>query len=175
MGVAESVFAGIVRAMEIVGRLVLAFMAVTITHDAVARYLFAAPTSWSLEVNTFLIVYLAAMTAAEAQRRDDHIRITFFQDRMPPGMRRAGRVLIGVAGMGFCGIMAWRGFLLAHGAWIYEERVSSSFGTPLVFPYGMLPIGFGALTIQFLIETIRAVAGTLDDRGSGDGGAASEL
>jgi TRAP-type C4-dicarboxylate transport system permease small subunit len=172
MGAVERAFAGIVRAMEIVGRLVLAFMAVTITYDAVARYLFSAPTSWSLEINTFLIVYLAAMTAAEAQRRDDHIRITFFEERMGPILRRAGRVLVGIAGVAFCGIMAWRGFLLAHGAWIYDERVSSSFGTPLVFPYGMLPIGFGALTIQFLIETLRALAGGSDDRpasgGAGD-------
>ncbi|MFO7856595.1 MAG: hypothetical protein R6V44_15525 [Paracoccaceae bacterium] len=52
--------------------------------------------------------------------------------------------------------------------------MSSSFGTPLVFAYGLLPIGFGALTIRFLIDTIRAIAGTIDDRGSGGGGAASE-
>lgn len=159
MGVAETVFGLAFRAMEIVGRLVLAFMAVTITYDAVMRYLFSAPTSWSLEINTFLILYIATMTAAEAQRRDDHIRITFFQDAMGPALRRASRMIIGLVGAGFCGIMAWRGFILAYQAWDYGERVSSSFGTPLVFPYSMLPIGFGALAIQFLLDAIAAARG----------------
>ncbi|WP_211907415.1 TRAP transporter small permease subunit [Pikeienuella piscinae] len=57
------------------------------------------------------------------------------------------RITVGVC---FCGVMAWRGFILAHQAREYGERVSSGFGTPLVFPYAMLPIGFGALAIQFL-------------------------
>lgn len=156
MGAAETTFAHVIRAMEIVGRLVLAFMTVSITYDAIMRYLFAAPTSWSLEVNSFLLVYLATMTAAEAQRRDDHIRITFFVDAMGPGWRRASRAVVGLVGAGFCGVMAWRGFILAHQAWEYGERVSSGFGTPLVFPYSLLPIGFGALAIQFLLDAIAA-------------------
>jgi TRAP-type C4-dicarboxylate transport system permease small subunit len=32
----------------------------------------------------------------------------------------------------------------------YGERVSSGFGTPLVLPYALIPIGFIALSIQFL-------------------------
>ncbi|WP_211907414.1 TRAP transporter small permease subunit [Pikeienuella piscinae] len=80
MGAAETAFGLTFRAMGFVGRLALAFMAVTITYDAIMRYLFAAPPhgAWSL------IVYIAAMTAAVAQRRDDHIRITFSQVATEP-------------------------------------------------------------------------------------------
>lgn len=148
------------RGLQMIGQVVLAFMAVTICYDALMRYVFAAPTNWSLEVNTFLIIYLAVMTAAEVEREDGHIRITFLVEKAPPTVRRLIAALIGAVGVVFCGILAWRGGLLALQAVEYGERVSSAFGTPIVIPYAMLPIGFGALAIQFAIEAVRALAGT---------------
>ena len=154
MGAAEKAFNRLIQALQVVGQVVLAFMVVTICYDAVMRYVFAAPTSWSLEVNTFLIVYIAVMTAADVQRTDSHIRITFFTDKFGAGWQRALRALVGVVGAVFCAIMAWRGGLITLQAWDYGERVSSSFGTPMVLPYAMLPIGFGALSLRFLLDIV---------------------
>ncbi|MBE0620905.1 MAG: TRAP transporter small permease [Burkholderiales bacterium] len=156
MGAAVALFTRLIQALNIVGQVVLAFMVITICYDSVMRYGFGAPTSWSLEVNTFLIIYIAAMTAADVQRGDGHIRITFFASRTGPGTQRAIRAVIGLVGAAFCGIMAWRGGLLTLQAAEYGERVSSSFGTPTALPYAMLPIGFGALAIQFLLEALAA-------------------
>jgi TRAP-type C4-dicarboxylate transport system permease small subunit len=156
MGAAEKAYGWFVRALQVVGQVVLAFMVITICFDAVMRYVFAAPTSWSLEVNTFLIIYIAVMTAADMQRMDGHIRITFFSEKTGPRVRGAIRALIGVVGAVFCAIMAWRGGLITLQALEYGERVSSSFGTPMVVPYAMLPIGFGALAIQFALDAVNA-------------------
>jgi TRAP-type C4-dicarboxylate transport system permease small subunit len=52
--------------------------------------------------------------------------------------------------------MAWRGGLITLQALQYGERVSSSFGTPMVFPYSMLSIGFGMLAIQFTLDAMNA-------------------
>lgn len=147
------------KGLQVFGQLVLASMAVTIFYDALMRYIFAAPTAWSLEVNTFLIIYLAVMTAAEVQRENEHIRITLFSDKASARTRRLLTILIGFIGIAFCGIMAWRGGLLAWQAFEHEERVSSALGTPMFLPYAMLPIGFGALAIQFALETARAFSG----------------
>lgn len=167
MGAVDAGFAWIARTLQVFGQVVLAFMVATICYDAIMRYAFAAPTSWSLEVNTFLIVYLAVMTAADVQRADAHIRITFFSDKLGPRMQRAGRLLLGLVGAGFCAVMAWRGGLIAWQAFEYGERVSSGFGTPLVLPYAMLPIGFGTLGIQFLIDAARALTGREPPRREG--------
>lgn len=151
----QNAFAGLSRALEYLGRLVMLFMMLTISWDALARYLFNAPTSWSLEVNTFLIVYIAVVTAAELQRRDEHIRITFFEQRLGSTGRQITGRLIALVGLVFSAILAWRGWLLAYQAWEYDERVSSSFGTPMVFPYALLPIGFAALAVQCAIDLVR--------------------
>ncbi|NVK40351.1 MAG: TRAP transporter small permease [Oceanospirillaceae bacterium] len=136
---------------------VLAFMMLSVFYDAFMRYAFAAPTSWSLEVNSFLIVYLAVMGAAEAQRHDAHIRITFFTNMMSPRVQALIAAATALLGMVFCGIMTWRGCLMALQAFEYGERVSSSFGTPMVLPYAMLPVGFGALGLQFIPDLVSAL------------------
>lgn len=164
------IFDRIAQALQLSGQFVLAFMVLTICYDAIMRYVFTAPTSWSLEINTFLIIYVAAITAADVQRTDSHIRITFFADKMKKGRQRALRLLIGLVGVAFCGIMTWRGSLMAYQAWDFGERVSSSFGTPMVLPYALLPLGFGMLGIQFLFNALDAAF--WPDRG--DGGASSE-
>ena len=156
MGAAGTGLGRLARALQVVGQVVLAFMALTICYDALMRYAFAAPTSWSLEVNGFLIVYLAVMTAADVQRTDEHIRITFFTAKLGALGRRLGAVAIGAVGAAFAGIMAWRGGMIAYQAWEYGERVSSSFGTPMVLPYAMLPVGFGVLALVFVLNAVEA-------------------
>lgn len=152
----RTIFNRIVRGTRFLGQLVLVFMVLTICYDAMMRYIFAAPTSWSLEINTFLIVYVAVMVAADVQRTDSHIRITFFVENARPLVKRGTQAIIALAGMAFAGIMTWRGFLMAYQAWDYGERVSSSFGTPMVIPYALMPIGFGTLALQFLFDFLDA-------------------
>lgn len=144
---------------------VLMFMMVSICYDAIMRYAFTAPTSWSLELNSFLLVYLAVIGAAEAQRHDAHIRITFFKDKMPARLRAAIDLCTGLLGATFCVILVWRGGIMTLQALEYGERVSSALGTPMVFPYALLPIGFAALGLQFVIDAIAALprlTGTAD-------------
>lgn len=133
---------------------VLLFMMLSIFYDTVMRYLFSAPTSWSLEINSFLIVYMAVMGAAEAQRAQAHIRIDLF----PESCSDRGKALVGILtsafGLVFCSIMVWRGFIMTSQALEFGERVSSDFGTPMFIPFAILPLGFGALGLQFLVDLI---------------------
>ncbi|MEE2762929.1 MAG: TRAP transporter small permease [Pseudomonadota bacterium] len=152
MSVAKQSWGGLLAVLRWTAIAVLFFMMVSICYDAAMRYAFAAPTSWSLEVNSFLIVYLAVVAAAEAQYHDAHIRITFFRDKMPASVQSVIGLLCGLLGVVFCAIMVWRGGLMAWQAFEYGERVSSAFGTPMVLPYGLLPVGFAALCVQFLID-----------------------
>ena len=148
---------GLMAVLRWTSMAVLVFMMVSICYDAIMRYAFAAPTSWSLEINSFLLVYLAVIGAAEAQRHDAHIRITYFKDKLPPRSRAAIDVATGLLGVVFCTILVWRGGIMAHQAFEYGERVSSSLGTPMVFPYALLPIGFATLGLQFLMDAVRAL------------------
>ena len=168
MGAARTLTERLAHLLLIGGQVVLAFMTVTICYDAIMRYVLAAPTSWSLEINTFLIVYLAAMTAADVQRVDGHIRIDFFTNRLPDAVARWAAVATALVGAAFAAIMAWRGALITWQAWQYGERVSSSFGTPMWLPYGMLPLGFGVLCLIFLLNAGDGARGRVREREASD-------
>lgn len=157
---------GLLTVLRWTSMAVLVFMMASICYDAIMRYVFTAPTSWSLEINSFLLVYLAVIGAAEAQRHDAHIRITYFKDKLPWRLRAAIDLVTGLLGAAFCIIMVWRGGIMALQAFEYGERVSSSLGTPMVYPYALLPIGFAALGLQFLIDalaTVPRLVGTADE------------
>jgi len=160
MDAAEWYLAGLLRFLRVVGQLALAFMVVTVCYDAGMRYLFAAPTAWSLEINSFLIVYLAVMTAADIQREESHIHIGLLVQRLPRQGRRLAAVLTGAAGVIFSSVLAWRGGLLAYQAYVHGERMSSALGTPMVYPYAILPVGFGCLALVFLLQVIAQLRGS---------------
>ena len=150
--------AAIAAALRVSSQLVLLFMAGSVFYETIMRYFFSAPTSWSLEINGFLMVYLALMTATDAERTGQHINMTFLYDKLPPLVRHGLTRLIALAGLVFCAVLVWRGGLMAWQAWQYNERVSSVLGTPMVLPYALLPIGFGLLGLQFLLELLTGSA-----------------
>ncbi|WP_265501007.1 hypothetical protein [Paracoccus beibuensis] len=52
-----------------------------------------------------------------------------------PRVRRVPSVNVGLDGVASCAALTWRGVLMSHDAYIYDGRVSSSFGTPMWLPY----------------------------------------
>lgn len=134
------------------GALAMGFMVLSITYDVAMRYLFSRPTSWALEVNTFLLALLSVVPACEVLQAKSHIRVGFFQERLPPGLRLPATLIRGAAGAFFCGIMTWKGALMTWQAWQHNDRMSTSLGTPMVIPYLFLPVGFGLMTLYFLLS-----------------------
>jgi len=137
------------------GILGLAFMVVSISYDVVMRYIFYAPTRWALEVNTFLLAFLCIIPAADVLRLGSQIRITVLYDRFRPAMRARLDIMRSAAGLFFCVLMVWKGADMAWKAWLHNDRMSTSLGTPMFIPYLFLPIGFGLLGLQYLLLAIK--------------------
>jgi TRAP-type C4-dicarboxylate transport system permease small subunit len=133
------------------GILSLAFMVVSISYDVILRYVFYAPTYWALEMNTFLLAFLTLIPAGDVLRFGSQIRITVLYDRLGPGFRARLDILRSVVGAFFCAIMVWKGVDMAWKAFLHNDRMSTSLGTPMVIPYLFLPIGFGLLGLQYLM------------------------
>lgn len=147
------------RLLRWAGQLVLVFMTVSICYDAIMRYVFAAPTVWSLEVNTFLLVFVGLAPAASVLRTGQQLHIGFFRMRFGRTQRLTANAVIALLGIVFCAVMTWRGAIMAGHAFQYGERMSTTLGTPMVLPFALIPIGFGLLTLQFLLDFVAALRG----------------
>lgn len=145
----------LVRGLGLLGQLALASMVVTICYDVVMRYVFMMPTDWSLEVNTFLVIFIAVIPSSDVLRTDSHLRIGFFASKLSPAARRRVARASGLVGVGFCALMTWKGLGMALQAYKYGDRMSTPLGTPMVIPYLFIPVGFGLLGLQYLVRLFR--------------------
>jgi TRAP-type C4-dicarboxylate transport system permease small subunit len=158
----QRVIGWVARGGGILGELGLIFAMLSISYDVIMRYVFVAPTNWVLEVNVFVLVMLSTLPAADVLRTDCHIRVTFLTERMNPALRARMPFLWAGAGLFFSAIMTWKGTLMSWQAWISNDRMSTSLGTPMVIPYLFLPVGFGLFFLQSAIRlamTLKATNG----------------
>jgi len=140
------------RGFGFLGQAAVVCMVVTICYDVVMRYVFKAPTKWSLEINTFLLIFITLIPAAEVLREDGHLKIGFFISKFGPGFQRVTRRISAVLGLALCSLMVYNGWNMAHQAFQYDQRMSTPLGTPMVIPYLFIPVGFAALGLQFIVR-----------------------
>lgn len=146
----------IAQGLRFLGALALVFMALSIFYDAMMRYLFLSPTSWSLEVNSYLVAFIAFIPAAHVLREREHLRIGLIQDKLRGNSARVATCCISLVGMLLSFILVWRGGRIAYDAWFYGERMSTVLGTPTVIPYSFVPLGFLVLGLAFTANFIEA-------------------
>jgi len=139
------------KATGVLGQTAMAFMVVSLFYDVMMRYLFARPTNWALEVNTFLLLFICTIPTADVLDSNVHIRVTFLTERLPRWVVDRLPILRGVAGILFCAAMAWKGSVMTWQAWQHNDRMSTSLGTPMFIPYLFLPIGFMLLGLRYAI------------------------
>ena len=140
--------------LRFAGQLALASMVITICYDVVMRYVFKAPTHWSLEVNTFLVLFVALIPAGDVLASGSHLRITYFVDKFGPEVNAVLDRLSALLGAAFAAVMVWKGWQMAYMAFKYDERMSTPLGTPLGIPYLFIPIGFGILFLHYFVTLL---------------------
>jgi TRAP-type C4-dicarboxylate transport system permease small subunit len=144
----------------LLGEIATVFMVASISYDVVMRYLFLAPTIWALEVNTFLLMFVCLLPAADALSTGTQIHVTFLTDRLPLAIRDKMERIGDVAGILFCGVMTWKGLAMAWTAYQHNDRMSTSLGTPLVIPYLFIPVGFGLLGLMYAARLAASLGGS---------------
>ncbi|MHB8090716.1 MAG: TRAP transporter small permease [Syntrophales bacterium] len=142
---------GLSKTTGILGQAAMAFMVVSIFYDVLMRYIFAAPTHWALEVNTFLLLFVCTIPTADVLSSGVHIRVTFLTERLSGRVVQRLGVLRGALGILFCAVMIWKGAVMTMQAWQHHDRMSTSLGTPMFIPYLFLPLGFLLLALQYAV------------------------
>ena len=148
-----------VAAAENVGIfLLLTATVLTILAQVLFRRFLDQPLSWSTEVATSLLVYVAFVGFAIGVRDNVHVAMRAFEDRFTPAVQRGLRVVellvmgIVVAAIGIGG-----------GTYAYEQRdVITPAGLPLWWSFFALPLGCALGCLHVLVELSAVVRGTAD-------------
>jgi len=122
----------------------------------VATRALGEPLIWTDELSRFLMVWLAVFGWVLATRRRVHIRIRFFQDRLPAGVHRAVEIAIQAA-------MALFGALVTvYGAGLISKNhdlEATSLPISMAWMYAPMVLGGAITALQGAIELGEALRG----------------
>jgi TRAP-type C4-dicarboxylate transport system permease small subunit len=130
--------------------LLLSATVLTILAQVVFRRFLDQPLSWSTEVATTLLVYVAFVGFAIGVRDNVHVAMRVFEDRFSPAVQRTLRV-VELLVMG--AVVAAIG--IGGAVYAYEQRgVVTPVGLPLWSAFAALPFGCALGCLHVLIELV---------------------
>jgi TRAP-type transport system small permease protein len=148
------------RAIALAENLLIAVLLIacvaTILAQVVFRYLLSKPLSWSTEVATDLLVYIAFVGFAIGVRDNAHVALRLFERRLGLRQRRwlrVGELLV------LGGVLACIGIGGATYAMEQSDVVSPN-GIPLWLSFIPLPLGAVLGGFHILVELIAMLRGT---------------
>ena len=136
------------RAVEFLIGLLLVALVVTAFGQVVARYVFGRPFTWVLEADIFLMVWATFLSGYLGVRRDAHLRVDYFLERMTPATRRRTALAARLLSIAFVAVLGVKSFDVI-GAMEGITFTSIPLGQALL--YWALPIG-SALMLIALVE-----------------------
>jgi TRAP-type C4-dicarboxylate transport system permease small subunit len=119
----------------------------------VFRYIMLSPFEWTEEVARFLMLWLGFLAMNIALRRNQHIAINFFGDRLPPGLSR----LIGYCVDVLVGLFLY--YLLKQGYLMTTRTLmtASTLNISMFWIYMAVPLGAFLTVIQLILNVTMKV------------------
>ncbi len=124
-----------------------------------ARYVLNHSLFWSEELARYLFIYLVFLGAAIVLRREGHIQVSFFVEKLPPGPRRGVAVLGDILLLAFVGIVFWQSIRLTGMVWTVP---TAALLIPWTFVYLGILLGMAAMVLVMLGALWRHVTGHTD-------------
>lgn len=148
LGAAEKICIGI-------SQLTIFAMMVTISIDALGRFLFGKPLQGGYEVTSlYYMVILAFLGMPATHAIGGHIRIDALKhllDRVP--LRLTDRINAALAAVAFS-FLAWHTGIDAIEKIVLRETTMGAMQMPLYLSYVWVPVGCGLLTLRLALEII---------------------
>ncbi|WP_052365029.1 TRAP transporter small permease [Halotalea alkalilenta] len=143
----------------LLGAWLFAVVAVAICYEVVWRYLLNAPSIWVEELTLLAQLWATYLGAAYVLRHDGLIRITVIREWGGERVRLVSDLLALVAVLAFSLLATWFGMISLIESLSVGRASASLLMLPAWTSEAAVPIGFGLLSAQALLELVRLVRG----------------
>jgi tripartite ATP-independent transporter DctM subunit len=133
----------------------LLVMAGIVCYEIFARYLFNAPTSWITEVATYVLVAVAFLGLAAAQRVGAHIQVELLLNSVSARARVELQLVANWIGFYFILFCAWQVIAFNVGEYVNGTRDWGLLSTPQWIPQVPMSVGFVLFAWSLLAESYR--------------------
>jgi TRAP-type mannitol/chloroaromatic compound transport system permease small subunit len=134
-----------------------------VVYEVFIRYLLNNPTDWVYDTAWMLFSAMFLLGGAYTMIHKRHVRVDIIFSSMPQKFQAWYDVFFfAVLFLPIMGLLTWRAIDFAADAWITGERLSTTLWN---FPAGpvktFVPIGFGLLFLQGIVELFRNLQSAL--------------
>ena len=145
---------------ELIAEIGLVGLLLIVIHEVIVRYVFDAPTLFSVELSEYLLVLVVFMSVGWVLKEDRHVAVTFAVDVLPEKMRQGFSLVTSLLTVAFLAILVWQGGRTALTAYRGDYHSSSLLDFPMWIPYTLIPLGALVLSVQYIAkisELIRSI------------------
>jgi len=134
-----------------------------VTFEVLARYLFLSPTIWAEELSQFFQIWATYLAAAYVLRHRKLIVIEFFIVRLSSNWRKVSESFSLLVIIVFSLVAIWYGTEILLESIEQGRNTSTMLGVPKWMTESAIPIGFGLLLAQALVELVRVFTVGVDN------------
>jgi len=146
----------LIKVLEWVVILITGFLVIDVVWQVFSRYVLKSPSTWTEELATMLLMWVALLGASVAFHRKGHLGVDFFVNKLPAGNRNFVELLSYI-------VIAFFAVIIIYGGWrivaftLLTNQLSAALEIKMGYVYLALPIcGFFIfiLSIETVIEKL---------------------
>ncbi len=139
------------KTLEIICLVLFSLMVLVGTYQIVTRYVFSRPSTVSEELLTYAFTWLALFAAALVFGKREHMRMSYFADKLTGGAKTVLSLIAEVLVTAFAAlVLIYGGISITR---LTATQITASLGVPMSYVYAALPVS-GILTVIYGIMNI---------------------
>lgn len=123
-------------------------------YEIIMRSLFNKPTSWAIEITTYILIWFGFISMAYIQREERHIRVDLVINQFSPKTRIIWEIITLSMVLIFVILLSCYGFIFFEEAFIRHETSFTILRTPMWIPKLAIPVGSVLLGLQIIKDII---------------------
>lgn len=143
------------RTVEGVMVVLTVIMVVLVTYQVFQRYVLHYTPPWSEEMAVYLMIWFGMIGMAAGIRRDSHMALRYFADKLPPAMQQILQYVKYIATLFYAAVLTWQGYTLVL---LTMRQQSPAMAIPVGYVYLALPVSMVLIivfTAELLVKEIR--------------------
>ncbi|WP_223422323.1 TRAP transporter small permease [Tateyamaria pelophila] len=139
----------------VIGAVLMAATGAMLTYEVIARYFFIKPTIWAAELSQLCLVWGCLLAMAHLLTLRRHITVNAVTSLLPDTGQRICAYIALVVVIVFSAIVAVWGFDIFYTSFERGRTTGSLMNMPIWISEASVPIGFGLLALQGVVELLR--------------------
>jgi TRAP-type C4-dicarboxylate transport system permease small subunit len=120
-------------------------------NEVIRRYFLNAPTSWSLEISEYLLVFCVYFGMAYTTQTGAHVSVPLVYSRLSKRTQRIFDAITSILLFAFWIILFWQTLGMAIDYLMRDVRSETMLATPLFYPILLVAIGCFTSSVQAIL------------------------